>query len=74
MYLFLLATEPLDIETAYRLLESFQQAIQQFERTGDPAARLMLRPTILRIDSFFIQASELIRNERSVVAFSPALA
>jgi hypothetical protein len=73
IYLFLLATEPHDVETAYRLLESFQQTIQRLKSTENLAAKLMLRPTILRIDSFFIQASELIRNGRNVVTTSPTM-
>jgi hypothetical protein len=73
IYLFLLATEPQDVETAYKLLQSFQQTIQRLQSTGHLAAKLMLRPTILRIDSFFIQASELIRNGRSIVTSSPAM-
>jgi hypothetical protein len=73
IYFFVLATEPYDVETAYRLLQSFQQSIQRLESTANLAAKLMLRPTILRIDSFFVQASELIRTGRGVVASSPAM-
>jgi hypothetical protein len=73
IYLFLFTTEPQDVETAYRLLQSFQQSIHRLGSTGNLAAKLMLRPTILRINSFFIQASKLIRNGRSVVTTSLAM-
>jgi NCS1 family nucleobase:cation symporter-1 len=62
-----LATEPPDIETAYRLLEQFRQSIQRLGSTEDAAAKLMLRPVILRIESFFKQASELIKTGRSEI-------
>lgn len=73
IYLFLLATAPGDVETAYRLLESFHESLRRLGRTEQVAARLMLRPAILRIDSFFTQATELIRNGRSEAVHSPAL-
>ncbi|KAF4454108.1 hypothetical protein FALBO_15885, partial [Fusarium albosuccineum] len=67
IYLFLLASEPRDIEAAYRLLEKFHQALQRLGTTTDKAAEVLLRPVILRIDSFFLQATELIKHGRTVV-------
>ncbi|KAJ3534912.1 hypothetical protein NM208_g7347 [Fusarium decemcellulare] len=67
IYLFLLASEPRDIEAAYRLLEKFHQALQRLGSTTDKAAEVLLRPVILRIESFFLQATELIKHGRTVV-------
>lgn len=66
IYLFLLATEPRDVEAAYRLLERFHQSLQRLGATEDIAAKVLLRPVILRIESFFIQATELIKTGRTV--------
>ncbi|KAH8591718.1 fungal-specific transcription factor domain-containing protein [Bisporella sp. PMI_857] len=73
IYLFLLATDPCDVEAAYRLLEKLQQSCQRLANTNNPAARLLLRPIMLRIDSFFTQAAELIKNGRSTVVESPGI-
>ncbi|KAG5751035.1 hypothetical protein H9Q72_006608 [Fusarium xylarioides] len=71
IYLFLLASDPRDIEVAYRLLEKFHQSLQRLGATEDIAARVFLRPVILRIDSFFMQATELIKHGRTVVLEPP---
>ncbi|CAH0003618.1 unnamed protein product [Clonostachys byssicola] len=74
IYLFLLASKPQDIEAAYRLLEKFHQSLQRLGGTEDLSARLLLRPVILRIDSFFLQATELIKKGRQdIVAESPSV-
>lgn len=73
IYLFLLAAEPRDVERAYRLLEKFHQSLQRLGTTDDMAARLMLRPATLRINSFFTQATELIKNGHSRVINSPSV-
>ncbi|KAH7120265.1 fungal-specific transcription factor domain-containing protein [Dactylonectria estremocensis] len=73
IYLFLLASEPHDIEAAYQLLEKFHQSLQRLGATKDDAARALLRPAMLRIDSFFMQATELIKQGRNGVAASPAV-
>ncbi|KAL2825671.1 fungal-specific transcription factor domain-containing protein [Aspergillus pseudoustus] len=73
IYLFLLATEPRDIEAAYGLLESLHNSLQRLGDTKHLAARLLLRPTMLRINSFFAQATELITHARSVVRGSPTM-
>ncbi|RKL30364.1 hypothetical protein BFJ72_g11478 [Fusarium proliferatum] len=71
IYLFLLASDPRDIEVAYRLLEKFHSSLQRLGGTDDIAARVFLRPVILRIDSFFMQATELIKHGRTVVLEPP---
>ncbi|KAL2684532.1 hypothetical protein Neosp_005610 [[Neocosmospora] mangrovei] len=59
-------TEPRDVEAAYRLLEKFHLSLQRLGATEDIAAKVLLRPVILRIESFFIQATELIKTGRTV--------
>ncbi|KAF5667675.1 hypothetical protein FCIRC_9833 [Fusarium circinatum] len=71
IYLFLLASDPRDVEFAYRLLEKFHGSLQTLGATDDIAARVFLRPVILRIDSFFMQATELIKHGRTVVLEPP---
>ncbi|KAK2938495.1 hypothetical protein FoTM2_001713 [Fusarium oxysporum f. sp. vasinfectum] len=73
IYLFLLASDPRDIEAAYRLLEKFHQSLQRLGATEDVAAKVFLRPVILRIDSFFMQATELIKHGRTVVLEPPVM-
>ncbi|KAF5611922.1 uncharacterized protein FSUBG_1949 [Fusarium subglutinans] len=71
IYLFLLASDPRDVEFAYRLLEKFHGSLQTLGATDDIAARVFLRPVILRIESFFMQATELIKHGRTVVLEPP---
>ncbi|KAL6233632.1 hypothetical protein BDW75DRAFT_241858 [Aspergillus navahoensis] len=72
IYLFLLATEPRDIEVAYQLLESLHHSMQRLDATPDVSARLIIRPTMLRINSF-AQATELISHARTVGQVSPVM-
>ncbi|KAH7213772.1 permease for cytosine/purines, uracil, thiamine, allantoin-domain-containing protein [Fusarium oxysporum] len=65
--------DPRDIEAAYRLLEKFHQSLQRLGATEDVAAKVFLRPVILRIDSFFMQATELIKHGRTVVLEPPVM-
>ncbi|THC95823.1 hypothetical protein EYZ11_004693 [Aspergillus tanneri] len=65
IYMFLLAYTPHDIEAAYRLLESFQQSLQRLETAESIDGRLVLRPVTLRINSFFAQASDLLKGASS---------
>ena len=60
---FLMAWEPFDIETAYRILESFHRSLHRLGETDYAPAKLLLRPARLRIDSFFTQAAPLIRAQ-----------
>ncbi|KAL3459355.1 fungal-specific transcription factor domain-containing protein [Aspergillus heterothallicus] len=71
IYLFLLATDPQDVEAAYRLLESLHNSLQRLGGTENLTSRLLLRPTMLRINSFFAQATELITHARTVTGQSP---
>ncbi|PTD13373.1 Uracil permease, partial [Fusarium culmorum] len=73
IYLFLLASDPRDIEAAYRLLEKFHLSLQRLGATEDTAAQVFLRPVILRIDSFFMQATELIKHGRTVKLEPPVM-
>ncbi|CEI65564.1 hypothetical protein FVEN_g8825 [Fusarium venenatum] len=73
IYLFLLASDPRDVEAAYRLLEKFHLSLQRLGATDDTAAQVFLRPVILRIDSFFMQATELIKHGRTVKLEPPVM-
>ncbi|KAL4874957.1 fungal-specific transcription factor domain-containing protein [Aspergillus karnatakaensis] len=68
IYLFLLATEPRDIEDAYRLLESLQSCLERLIACPEVElrGRLLLRPTMLRVNSFFARAGEFIAHARGV--------
>ncbi|SPO07078.1 uncharacterized protein DNG_09772 [Cephalotrichum gorgonifer] len=66
IYLFLLASAPSDVEAAYGLLESFHQSLQRLRETESEDGRLLLRPVMLRIDSFFTQAAGVIRRSHNV--------
>lgn len=70
--MFLLANEPHDIELAYFLLESFYESLTRLGRIEHVPARLMLRPALLRIESFFTQASGLIQTGRAEGNHSPS--
>ncbi|KAF7585302.1 hypothetical protein BBP40_011298 [Aspergillus hancockii] len=71
IYLFLLAYTAYDIESAYQLLESFHQSLQRLGTAKSEDTRLLLRPVRLRIDSFFTQASELLKRAGSAHSNSP---
>ncbi|UQC75251.1 uncharacterized protein CLUP02_01904 [Colletotrichum lupini] len=58
IYLFVLATEPGDITSAFKLLESFHDTLQRLKRQVDSISELLLLPVSLRIDSFFTQAAD----------------
>lgn len=62
IYLFLLASDPWDIELAYRMLETCQQALHRLSATEHVNGKTILRPTTIRIDSFFTQAAQVIRQ------------
>ncbi|ESU07081.1 hypothetical protein FGSG_12002 [Fusarium graminearum PH-1] len=67
------SSDPRDIEAAYRLLEKFHLSLQRLGATEDTAAQVFLRPVILRIDSFFMQATELIKHGRTVKLEPPVM-
>lgn len=62
IYLFLMASERTQIESAYGLLESFVDSAKALKATGTPEANIFLRPAALRIESFFIQAADIMRR------------
>ncbi|PFH56702.1 hypothetical protein XA68_16117 [Ophiocordyceps unilateralis] len=62
IYLFLLAWERRDIERAYRLLESFHLTVHELHDYDNVQAKSLLRAATLRIDSFFTQAAQIMRQ------------
>ncbi|KAH6668152.1 putative Zn(II)2Cys6 transcription factor [Plectosphaerella plurivora] len=62
VYLFLLAHERDDVQAAFRLIESFHESLARLETLADSTARLLIRPVALRMNSFFVQAPDLMRN------------
>jgi NCS1 family nucleobase:cation symporter-1 len=62
VYLFLLAHEREDVQAAFRLIESFHESLARLEGLADSTARLLIRPVALRMNSFFVQAPDLMRN------------
>ncbi|OHE93549.1 hypothetical protein CORC01_11146 [Colletotrichum orchidophilum] len=66
IYLFVLATEPEDVTSAFALLEGFHDALQQLNREADSTSQLLILPVTLRIDSFFMQAADRLRGEPAV--------
>lgn len=62
IYLFLLAFEPAGMDAALSSLESFHESLQKLNEMTDANSRLLIRPVALRIDSFFIFASQMSRR------------
>lgn len=62
VYLFLLAWERRDIERAYRMLECYHQTIHELGECDNLQAKTLLRAAMLRIDSFFSQAAQIMRH------------
>lgn len=63
IYLFLLASTPEQVHSAFELLERFHESLQRLRGWADDDASLALvRPVALRIDSFFIQAARIMRT------------
>ena len=60
--LFIVASDSHDIKVAHHVLLSFHQALQRLAATEYYVGKLLLRPVVLRIDSFFSQAGEIIRR------------
>ncbi|OAQ60612.1 Zn(II)2Cys6 transcription factor [Pochonia chlamydosporia 170] len=62
IYLFLMASEKKDVERAYALLEDFATAAEGLKAVASFEANIFLRPASLRVESFFAQAAEIMRN------------
>ncbi|KAM0335220.1 hypothetical protein ACHAQA_000262 [Verticillium albo-atrum] len=62
IYLFLLATESENVSAAYSLIDSFHGSLARLEGLAGPTALLLIRPVALRMNSFFAQAPDLMRN------------
>ncbi|KAF2018405.1 hypothetical protein BU24DRAFT_170361 [Aaosphaeria arxii CBS 175.79] len=71
IYLFLLASEPDHVQAAFRLLEQFHHTLQRLGTTGNIDGRLLFRPVMLRIDSFFAQAPDLLKRGGTGTINSP---
>ncbi|KAK1716053.1 fungal-specific transcription factor domain-containing protein [Colletotrichum acutatum] len=71
-YLFVLATEPGDVTSAFNLLESFHDTLQRLNRHIDSISELLLLPVTLRIDSFFTQAADRLRGGPAAISTAPA--
>lgn len=57
-----MASEKKDVERAYALLEDFVTAAEGLKAVASFEANIFLRPASLRIESFFAQAAEIMRN------------
>ncbi|ODA83685.1 hypothetical protein RJ55_02200 [Drechmeria coniospora] len=62
VFLFLLAWDSSDIERAYRMLESFHSTVHALWDEEYVEVKALLRVAIIRIDSFFSQAAQIMRN------------
>lgn len=60
-----MASEQKDVERAYRLLESFVDSAHALKAAGTVEANIFLRPAALRIESFFLQAADIMRRGRT---------
>lgn len=64
IYLFLLASTPTQVHSAFALLESFHDSLQRLREWAiDDASLALVRPVALRIYSFFTQAARIMRTE-----------
>ncbi|PHH62266.1 hypothetical protein CDD82_2024 [Ophiocordyceps australis] len=70
IYLFLLASDRGDIERAYRLLEAFHQSVHELGDSDHVQVKTLLRAATIRIDSFFTQAAQIMRNGGNETATS----
>lgn len=62
VYLFLLSSSPVQVHATFRLLELFHESLQRLSDLADEDSIGLIRPVALRIDSFFTQASQIMRR------------
>jgi hypothetical protein len=62
IYLFLCATTAEQVEKSYILLEEYRQSLRYLAEMGDEATMVMIRPSLLRTESFFKEAIEILRK------------
>lgn len=65
IYLFLQQPRSSDIQSAWTLVQSLRSSLHRLESQADEVAKLLTRPVLLRIESFFSQGPELIRQYNS---------
>ncbi|KAF3483551.1 fungal specific transcription factor domain-containing protein [Arthroderma uncinatum] len=68
IYLFLCAFTPDRVTAAYEMLETFHRTIKHLSTLTDERNIGLLRPAVLRIDSFFGQAVEIMRAQAEIVS------
>lgn len=62
IYLFLCACTVEQVERSYSLLETYHHALRFLAAMADENSMGMLRPALLRIESFFKEAVEIMRK------------
>jgi hypothetical protein len=62
IYLFLLSSGSEQVHATFRLLENFHGSLQRLSSLADQDSVVLIRPIALRIDSFFIQAAQIMRS------------
>ncbi|KAK2871701.1 hypothetical protein FQN49_002909 [Arthroderma sp. PD_2] len=72
IYLFLCAFSSDRVTAAYEMLETFHKSVKRLSALTDDSNIGLLRPAVLRIDSFFGQAVEIMRAQAEPV--SPSMA
>ncbi|KAL2875826.1 hypothetical protein SGCOL_008973 [Colletotrichum sp. CLE4] len=72
IYLFVLATEPGDVTSAFNLLEGLHDTLQRLNRQDNLISELLLLPVTLRIDSFFTQAADRLRGGPAAIGTAAA--
>ena len=62
IYLFLLATTQDEVAAAYNLLEQYHDSLRYLQGVADTTSMALIRPSLLRAESFFHEAAEILRN------------
>ncbi|KAF9878854.1 ncs1 nucleoside transporter family protein [Colletotrichum karsti] len=65
IYLFLLSPTNSDVDAVWGLIERFEASLQRLESQADEAAKLLIHPVALRVQSLFIQGVDLMRKSHS---------
>ena len=63
IYLFLCASTVEQVQESYLLLEAYHDALRFLTAAADDRVMRMLRPAMLRIESFFKEALEIMRKQ-----------
>lgn len=62
IYLFLCASTAEQVEKSYALLERYRHALRYLAEVADDTSMAMIRPALLRTESFFKEAIEIMRK------------